>query len=421
MTRIAAGTRRGSRSLWSVALAPTLAAQHRRRTSAARRRRARTSARSRRTTRRPADRIGRRTARRPTTSSASSSASARSRLPGARTFGCPSSSRPARRTAAPIASTDDRRRRAPVAHASTGANDVQRALVLGQRRGRGPPVVFAGYGIVVPESQDFGYDSYATLDVKDKVVVVLRYFPEDADQKTKGILARYSDLRYKAMAARQRGAQGMLVVTGPRSPNAGETIPMTFDTALAGSGIVAASISGAVAAIGSSAAPGRRSKDAQRVARLRQSARRGLRDSRPASHDPCRPSSARSAPATTSPATCRRPPPERPRRSRGWRSARTTITWAAASTATRWPPRRRLGKVHFGADDNASGTAAVLAIGERLAAQAAPPERAAAVLVGRRDRPDRLDRLRQCSGRRPSISSRRTSTSTWSGGCRTTS
>jgi len=105
-------------------------------------------------------------------------------------------------------------------------------------------VVFAGYGIVVPESQDFGYDSYATLDAKDKVVLVLRYFPEDADQKTRAMLARYSDLRYKAMAARQHGAKAILVVTGPRSPNAGELVPMTFDTALSGSGIVAASIDG---------------------------------------------------------------------------------------------------------------------------------------------------------------------------------
>jgi hypothetical protein len=103
-------------------------------------------------------------------------------------------------------------------------------------------VVFAGYGIVVPESQDFGYDSYATLDVKDKIVLVLRYFPEDADQKTRAVLARYSDLRYKAMAARQHGAKAILVVTGPRSPNAGELVPMTFDTALSGSGIVAASV-----------------------------------------------------------------------------------------------------------------------------------------------------------------------------------
>ena len=60
------------------------------------------------------------------------------------------------------------------------------AVVLRQRRGRAVRVVFAGYGIVVPDSQDFGYDSYAGLDVKDKIVLVLRYFPEDADQKTKG-------------------------------------------------------------------------------------------------------------------------------------------------------------------------------------------------------------------------------------------
>ena len=108
-------------------------------------------------------------------------------------------------------------------------------------------VVFAGYGLVVPDTQNFGYDSYAGLDVKDKIVMVLRYFPEDADQKTRGILARYADLRYKAQAARQRGAKGMIVVTGPRSPNAGNVVPMSFDTAIAGSGIVAASISGASA------------------------------------------------------------------------------------------------------------------------------------------------------------------------------
>src|SRR5205085_8013486 len=55
------------------------------------------------------------------------------------------------------------------------------------------------------------------------------------------------DLRYKAMAARQHGAKALIVVTGPRSPNAGELAPMTFDTALAGSGIVAVTITGEVA------------------------------------------------------------------------------------------------------------------------------------------------------------------------------
>ena len=112
---------------------------------------------------------------------------------------------------------------------------------------RNLPIVFAGYGIVVPESQNFAYDSYSGLDVTNKAVLVLRYFPEDADMKTKATLARYSDLRYKAMAARQHGAKAVIVVTGPRSPNAGELVPMSFDTAIAGSGILAASVIGSVA------------------------------------------------------------------------------------------------------------------------------------------------------------------------------
>src|SRR5438105_2666931 len=132
------------------------------------------------------------------------------------------------------------------ARSFTARTDIQ-ALSFSDNADASGAVVFAGYGIVVPEAQNFGYDSYATLDVKDKVVLVLRYFPEDADIKTKGILARYADLRYKALAARQRGAKALLVVTGPKSPNAGETIPMSFDTALSGSGIVAASISGGAA------------------------------------------------------------------------------------------------------------------------------------------------------------------------------
>jgi hypothetical protein len=108
-------------------------------------------------------------------------------------------------------------------------------------------LVFAGYGIVVPESQGFSYDSYSGLDVNDKIVLVLRYFPEDASEDVKSVLAHYSGLRYKAMSARDRGARAMLVVSGPRSPNAGELPEMSFDAAVAGSGIIAASIRGEVA------------------------------------------------------------------------------------------------------------------------------------------------------------------------------
>jgi hypothetical protein len=110
------------------------------------------------------------------------------------------------------------------------------------------PVVFAGYGLRVPgESGGFVYDSYAGLDVKDKVVVVLRYVPEQAAREQREQYLRYAALRYKAQAARQAGAKAILVVSGPTSVRPGEVIPLAYDTAAAGSGIVAASISGEIA------------------------------------------------------------------------------------------------------------------------------------------------------------------------------
>ena len=108
-------------------------------------------------------------------------------------------------------------------------------------------LVFAGYGLTIPEGQGYPYDSYATLDVADKIVLVLRYFPEDVSAEDRQILSRYSELRYKAMRARELGAKALLVVTGPRSPSAGELVAMSSDAAVAGSGIVAASMTGEVA------------------------------------------------------------------------------------------------------------------------------------------------------------------------------
>ena len=108
-------------------------------------------------------------------------------------------------------------------------------------------VVFVGYGITVPESQDVGYDSYFGLDVQDKLVVALRYFPEDVSTDLRHVLARYSGLRYKAMNARDRGALGLLVVSGPRSQDAGRLSSLTMDGSSSNSGIIAASISGEAA------------------------------------------------------------------------------------------------------------------------------------------------------------------------------
>lgn len=108
-------------------------------------------------------------------------------------------------------------------------------------------VVFAGYGLKAPGKLGEGYDSYAGLDVKDKIVLVLRYVPEAVEMKRRQELNVYAGLRYKAMLAREQGAKALLVVTGPNSPNSGEVVPLSFDRSVANSGIVAASISGQVA------------------------------------------------------------------------------------------------------------------------------------------------------------------------------
>ena len=111
------------------------------------------------------------------------------------------------------------------------------------------PVVFAGYGI---ELSDDGpdapaYSSYFHLDVKDKWVMVLRYQPEGIPQNQRGRFIQASSLRFKAMTARQRGARGMIVVSGPNSKVREQLVPLTFDASLAGSGLAALSVTDALA------------------------------------------------------------------------------------------------------------------------------------------------------------------------------
>ena len=225
------------------------------------------------------------------------------------------------------------------------------------------PVVFAGYGIVVPDGQDFGYDSYAGLDVKDKIVLVLRYFPEDADRKTKGILARYADLRYKAMAARQHGAKAMLVVAGPSSPNAGELIPMTFDTAIAGSGILALGITGDLANQLFAAVPDQNLKDAQKTLDSGNPHVAGftLTGAKVRVHaDVVRETRTGRNITAYLPATASAPRGPKPWIAIGAHYDHLGLGDNGLSLAS----KEEQGHVHGGADDNASGTAAVLGVGE---------------------------------------------------------
>jgi len=99
-------------------------------------------------------------------------------------------------------------------------------------------IVFAGYGIVAPATAGHeAYDSFVHLEAEDKWVLVFRYLPGDIEQEWRQELARYASLRHKAMVARDRGARGLIVVSGPNSQVKDELVNLSFDASLAGSSI----------------------------------------------------------------------------------------------------------------------------------------------------------------------------------------
>ena len=74
------------------------------------------------------------------------------------------------------------------------------------------PVVFVGYGAT---AEEFGYDDYAGVDVKDKIVVALRYEPAGfADKAGNAGLTRHAQLITKAINARNHGARALVLING---------------------------------------------------------------------------------------------------------------------------------------------------------------------------------------------------------------
>jgi aminopeptidase YwaD len=76
-------------------------------------------------------------------------------------------------------------------------------------------VVFAGYGITAPP---LGYDDYAGLDVRGKVVLVMTGEPREGDPQ--GPFRppehfHYTELRHKVLNAREHGAAAVIVVENP--------------------------------------------------------------------------------------------------------------------------------------------------------------------------------------------------------------
>jgi hypothetical protein len=71
--------------------------------------------------------------------------------------------------------------------------------------------VFAGYGA---SASEFGYDDFANLDVKDKIVVLLRYEPPGFSSHGNTGLTQHSQLITKAINARNHGAKAVVIVNG---------------------------------------------------------------------------------------------------------------------------------------------------------------------------------------------------------------
>ena len=102
-------------------------------------------------------------------------------------------------------------------------------------------VVFAGYGLGVAGKPGVGYDSYAGLNCTNKMVLVLRYVPEDVKPERRRQLMASAALQRKATLARKHGAKGVIIVSGPNSDNAGKLIPVNYIRRSASSGVVAIS------------------------------------------------------------------------------------------------------------------------------------------------------------------------------------
>ena len=109
-------------------------------------------------------------------------------------------------------------------------------------------IVFAGYGMQIPASEGTAeYDSYVHLAVGGQWVMVLRDMPQNITAEQRQKMARYSSPRRKASIARDLGAKGIIFVSGPTSKVQNDLIRFDQAASQASVSIAAVSISNAVA------------------------------------------------------------------------------------------------------------------------------------------------------------------------------
>lgn len=221
-------------------------------------------------------------------------------------------------------------------------------------------LVFAGYGITAPE---LGFDDYAGVDVKGKIVVVAQDFPREQDAASpfrdpKNY--RYGEWRYKATNARDHGAAAVIAVRDDWNHPASDELPPWKGGSSSRAGIVAAratlgALQGAGVDVAALAAP--ISTDLKPRSRAL-----GVRGSVEVSiaHDRATTDNVAGKIPGSDPAV----------------AGECVIVGAhydhlgLGGDASAAPAD--IGKPHLGADDNASGTAAMLEVARAFASEAAP-------------------------------------------------
>ena len=109
-------------------------------------------------------------------------------------------------------------------------------------------IVFAGYGMQIPAQDGTPeYDSYVHLAVGGQWVMVFRDMPQDISPEQRQKMARYSSPRRKASIARDLGAKGIIFVAGPTSQVKNDLIRFDSAASQANVSISAVSISNEIA------------------------------------------------------------------------------------------------------------------------------------------------------------------------------
>lgn len=95
-------------------------------------------------------------------------------------------------------------------------------------------VVFAGYGFEI-SNDSIKWNDYQNIDVKGKWVLILRGSPE-ADKPT-GKFDAFVDERFKVLTAKDKGAAGVIFVSGEKFDAEDKLLKLSYDKSAANSGI----------------------------------------------------------------------------------------------------------------------------------------------------------------------------------------